>query len=80
MPSPPVGGADDIAHAVKHKVAVDIDAVAGTHPYIALHAVVLAEGDADNGHRHADVTEHHPPLAAGQRAQALTVAMSGPRS
>ena len=74
-------GADDIAHAVKHKViAVDIDTVAGAHPYIALHAVVLAKSDADNGHRHADVTEHHPPLAAGQRPQAApeAVAMSGP--
>ncbi|VTM89573.1 Uncharacterised protein [Raoultella ornithinolytica] len=51
-------------------VAMNIDAIAGFHPYVALNTVVLAEGNPDNGDRHANVTQHHSPLAARNHPQA----------
>ncbi|MNG99768.1 hypothetical protein D3C79_589470 [compost metagenome] len=70
--------AANIVHVAEHKVvAVNVHAVAGLHAHIALHAVVLAERNADHRHRDPEVAQHHTPVAAGKVAQAApeTVAM-----
>ena len=55
---------DDITHALEDEViTMNIEAVASPHADIALDAIVLAEGDANDGYRHADMAEHHTPLA-----------------
>ena len=51
--------------------------VAGLHPHVTLHAVVLAEGDADHRHRHAEVAEHLRELMGRPGLQAFAVERDG---
>ncbi len=56
-----------VVHIAEGEVIVlNVDRIACAHTHIALNAVVLAEGNADNRHRHAQMAQHHSPVAAGK--------------
>src|SRR5476649_1784822 len=55
--------------AESKKIAIYLDAVPRFHTDVPLLAVILAKGDADNRYRHAQMPQHHAPMAAAELAQ-----------